>query len=34
MDYDDYMSNQPMRDGEEIRNFFDDLDNEEKEEKK
>ena len=24
--YEDYMCNQPMRDGEEIRNFFDSLD--------
>ena len=23
-DYEDYMGNQPMRDGEEIRSFFDD----------
>ena len=27
--YEDYMCNQPMRDGEEIRNFFDSLDDEE-----
>lgn len=27
--YEDYMCNQPMRDGEEIRNFFDNLDDEE-----
>lgn len=30
--YEEYMQNQPMRDGEEIRNFFDDLENSEKEE--
>ena len=27
--YEDYMCNQPMRDGEEIRSFFDSLDDEE-----
>lgn len=27
--YEDYMCNQPMRDGKEIRNFFDSLDDEE-----
>lgn len=32
--YVDYMSNQPMRDGEEMRNFFDNLDAEKETEKK
>lgn len=27
--YEDYMYNQPMKDGEEIRNFFESLDDEE-----
>lgn len=30
--YEDYMCNQPMRDGEEIRNFLDEMDNAESEE--
>ncbi len=32
--YEDYMCNQPMRDGEEITKFFDEISNTESEEKK